>query len=58
MKFLKKNLALQLKNSLALCGLVNQDIGVTFVVDHMQKNGTIAGNALDHVYLSGSITKE
>ena len=44
----KKNLALQIKHTLKSCDLVNQDIGVTFVADHTQKNSSIAESALDH----------
>ena len=51
-KFVNKNVAIILRNTLKQCGMVEHNIGVTFVADHSQANLEVAQSALDHVYSS------
>ena len=54
-KYLKKKYAIPIQETLVSCGLINQEIGVTFTADHTLKDGSIAESAIDHVYVSSSI---
>ena len=51
-KYLKKKYAIPIQETLVSCGLINQEIGVTFTADHTLKDGSIAESAIDHVYVS------
>ena len=48
-KFVNKNVALILRSMLTSCGLEIQDIGATYMADHVQANQEISQSALDHV---------
>ena len=39
-----------LLNTLKHCNLTNEEVGTTFVTDHVQKNGMVSESSLDHVY--------
>ena len=45
------------KNCLDQCGLINSEIGATYMSDHVQRNGKIAESAIDHVYHSIKMEK-
>ena len=53
--FLNKNVAIPLKITLDQCGLLSNDVGITYLGDHVQANGMVAQSALDHVYSSKSL---
>ena len=46
---LQKQVAATVKSCLVQCGLLNADIGITYMSDHLQSNGKIAESAIDHV---------
>ena len=50
-------MATQLKNSLLQNGLLIEEVGITFVSDHVQTNGIISESNLDHVYSSKSVSQ-
>ena len=52
-----KSLSQPLQDCLAECGLESQDVGLTYFADHASRNGNYARSALDHVYVSQTITK-
>ena len=54
-KYLKKKYAIPILETLTSCNLINQDIGITFLADHSNKDGNISESAIDHVYVSESI---
>ena len=56
--FVNQNVAIPLKITLDQCGLIINDIGITYQGDHIQSNGEIAHSALDHVYSSSSLEKK
>ena len=53
-KFLNKNVAKALQNTLSRCGLKIADVGPTFQSDHIKVDGEMYGSALDHVYFSSA----
>ena len=42
--------------TLKQCGMVEHEIGITYVADHMQANQVISLSALDHVYSSSQMS--
>ena len=55
--FVNKKIATQLKDCLLQNGLICEDVGITFVGDHVQRNGEIAQSNLDHVYTCKSVSQ-
>ena len=55
--FRQKNIAMEIKSSLAQCGLLNMDIGNTYLADRLSEDGTTIESALDHVYINPDIEK-
>ena len=56
-KFLNKQVAKALQNTLSRCGLKIADVGPTFQSDHLRIDGEVYGSALDHIYYSPSFGK-
>ena len=46
----------EILSSLAQCGLVNQDLGYTYLADRLSPSGDTIQSALDHVYIYISIS--
>ena len=55
--YLNKKIANQLINCLQQNGIVSENVGTTFMADHMQTNGDIAESNIDHVYPSKSVSQ-
>ena len=53
--FLHKNVSIPLQNCLTRCGLVVNQIGLTYQADHSLPDGSIPSSAIDHVYSSKSL---
>ena len=51
-KFLNRNIAAPLRISLDRCGLLCNDIGITYQSDHTLANGAVPESALDHGHCS------
>ena len=53
--FKHKNVAEEIKGSLAQCGMFNFPLGHTYQADRLSKNGETIESSLDHVYLSSNL---
>ena len=42
---------------MAQCGLVNQEIGNTYLADRLNLDGSVIQSALDHIYISTELEK-
>ena len=56
--YARKKLSQPLLECLKQHGLEVQDIGSTYLADHVLKYGSIPESSLDHVYISTAIQKE
>ena len=56
-KFLNKQVAKALQNTLSRCGLKIANVGPTFQSDNLRFDGEVYGSALDHLYYSPSFEK-
>ena len=50
-----KELAIELRGTLAMAGMEVADTGVTYTADRLTKEGSLIRSSLDHIYLSGSL---
>ena len=50
--FLHKPIAEEIKGTLAQCGMINVDLGVTYLADRLSPCGEAIESALDHIYIS------
>ena len=55
--YVNKKISNQLKNCFLQNGIQIEDVGTTFVADHVQSNGDIAESNIDHVYSSKSVSE-
>ena len=53
--FLFKHISEEIQSSLAQCGLVNQEIGYTYLADRLSDDGSVIQSALDHIYISSDL---
>ena len=53
--FKHKNVAVEIKGSLAQCGMFSVPLGHTYQADRLSENGETIESSLDHVYLSSNI---
>ena len=56
-KFLHKIISNQLLDCLKQNGLSSEEVGTTFVADHVQSNGEISASNIDHVYSSKNVSQ-
>ena len=38
-----------------MCGMINIDLGFTYMADRVREDGTIIESAIDHIYVSGEL---
>ena len=48
-KFLYKNIAAGLFETMEQCGLDERKLGITFTADFLSKNGNVMESCLDHI---------
>ena len=50
-------MAEELQDTITQCGLVNIDLGDTYIADRLNKEGQHITSALDHIYMTMSLEK-
>ena len=53
--FKLKIVAEEIKSTLAQCGMVNIELGHTYLADRMSKEGLPIQSSLDHIYMSDEL---
>ena len=49
--FKLKHISEEIQTSMAQCGLVNKEIGNTYLADRLADDGSVIESAIDHIYI-------